>query len=163
MVWILTPTSSATSATDRPRLIRASRRWLPKPGLRGNGQSFPYWLWQHTNGVYVRQAGVINIGRRFTCASSNSLIPKTTHLLPQKWTSSSKSLFVHGPVGRLTISHYRCRTTESRHRSSKGNSSTRYEGVSKANVLGEISAALMGAFTIVQGSDRLHNAIPLSF
>ena len=30
----LTPTCSATSATDRPRLIRASRRWRARVGLR---------------------------------------------------------------------------------------------------------------------------------
>ena len=37
MLAVLTPTSSATSATDRPRLIRASRRYRAKFGLRANG------------------------------------------------------------------------------------------------------------------------------
>jgi hypothetical protein len=34
----VTPTRSASCTTDRPRLIRASRIWRAKLGLRGNGE-----------------------------------------------------------------------------------------------------------------------------
>jgi hypothetical protein len=37
----LTPTCSATSATDRPRLIRASRRWRARVGLRAKEVILP--------------------------------------------------------------------------------------------------------------------------
>src|SRR6476619_1796483 len=44
--WV-TPTCSATSATDRPRFTRASRRWRLKLGLRGNDMLLICWKREH--------------------------------------------------------------------------------------------------------------------
>ena len=89
--------------------------------------------------------------------------PKGITPLPPKRRSCSNSFFICAPAGRPTTAHDPCRTTKSGRRPSEGNFSTRYERVSKAIVLGEISAALIGVLTIVQGSNRLRNSIPSSF
>ena len=53
---VLTPTCSATSATDRRRLIRASRRWQLKLGLRGNVVLLPCCGPRHNRQTTILQA-----------------------------------------------------------------------------------------------------------
>jgi hypothetical protein len=58
MLDVLTPICSATSTTDRPRLIRASRRWRARLGLRGNALILVIFRGKQTTGSDVGSASV---------------------------------------------------------------------------------------------------------
>ena len=66
---VLTPICSATSTTDRPRLIRASRRWRLKLGLRGNDMLLLCCGREHRSSAAQKQdGGDKSLRRRFSHA-----------------------------------------------------------------------------------------------
>jgi hypothetical protein len=72
MLAVLTPTCSATSETDKPRLMRASRRWRANEGFRGKDKSpVEMALWQRTFSDVSRcpQAGIASHRRVLIFAS----------------------------------------------------------------------------------------------
>jgi hypothetical protein len=81
----LTPTCSATSATDRRRLMRASRIWRAKFGLRGNELILRHWTRIYNGGIPNEQAGCDKLSEGdFICASKNLPIQRITHRQPSR-------------------------------------------------------------------------------